>query len=111
MKFDVIPTENFKRAAKKLIQKFPSLKDELKELSAILAQEPETGVSLGLSVYKIRISIKSKGKGKRGGGRVITYIVSSKSEIYLLAIYDKSEFDTIDNKRLKTIIKSLLSGK
>ncbi|MEP7198158.1 MAG: hypothetical protein ABI851_16690 [Saprospiraceae bacterium] len=111
MKFNVIPTENFKRAAKRLILKFPSLKDELKELSVMLSVEPETGVSLGFNVYKIRLSIKSKGKGKRGGGRVITYIVSSKNEIYLLAIYDKSEFDTIDNKRLKTIIKGLLPGK
>ncbi len=107
MRFKVIPTDNFKRESKRLIQKFPSLKVELIELNEILSVEPETGIPLGFNAYKIRIAIKSKGKGKQGGGRVITYIVTKKNEIYLLAIFDKSELDTIDNKTLRSIIKSI----
>ncbi len=65
MNFSVIPSDKFKREAKRLIKKFPSLKQELAGLSAILEKEPETGTSLGNDTYKIRIAVKSKGKGKK----------------------------------------------
>lgn len=109
MSFSVIPSDKFKKEAKRLIKKFPSLKQELAELSAILQKAPETGTSLGNDTYKIRIAIKSKGKGKSGGARVITYVVTDNKEVYLLTIYDKSEFDSIDDKTLKNIIESLNS--
>jgi mRNA-degrading endonuclease RelE of RelBE toxin-antitoxin system len=53
---------------------------------------------------KIRVSIKSKGKGKSGGARIITYVITPQKEIYLLTIYDKAEFDSIDDKTLRRII-------
>jgi mRNA-degrading endonuclease RelE of RelBE toxin-antitoxin system len=53
------------------------------------------------------VAIKSKGKGKSGGSRVITYVVSENEEVYLLTIFDKSEFDTIDDKSIEQIIDSL----
>ena len=59
-------------------------------------------------IYKIRLAIKSKGKGKSGGARVITYVLTDNNEIYLLTIYDKSEFDSIDDKTIKSIIQSLI---
>ena len=89
------------------IKKFPSLKRELVELNAILENRPETGTSLGNDTYKVRIAIKSKGKGKSGGARIITYVLIDNREIYLLTIYDKSEFDNIGDKTLKSIIISL----
>jgi mRNA-degrading endonuclease RelE of RelBE toxin-antitoxin system len=107
MTFNVIPTDRFKKEAKRLIKKYPSLKDELSELNEILEKNPETGTTLGNNAYKIRIAIKSKGKGKSGGGRVISYLVTQNKEIYLLTIFDKSEFDSIDDKTLKKIIESL----
>ena len=107
MKFSVIPSDKFKREVKRLIKKFPSLKRELIELNALLENRPETGTSLGNDTYKVRIAIKSKGKGKSGGARIITYVLIDNREIYLLTIYDRSEFDNIDDKTLKSIIKSL----
>ena len=107
MNFSVIPSDRFKKEAKRLIKKFPSLKQELADLSNTLADEPETGTPLGNETYKIRLAIKSKGKGKSGGGRVISYVVTEDKEVYLLTIYDKSEFDSIDDKTLRTIISSL----
>ena len=74
MNFSVIPSDKFKKEAKRLIRKYPSLKQELFDLSVILQVSPETGTSLGDNIYKIRIAIKSKGKGKSGGARVITYV-------------------------------------
>lgn len=107
MNFSVIPSDRFKKEAKRLIKKFPSLKQELADLSNTLTNEPETGTPVGNDTYKIRLAIKSKGKGKSGGGRVITYVVTNDKEVYLLTIYDKSEFDSIDDKTLRTIISSL----
>jgi hypothetical protein len=69
-----------------------------------------TEVSLGNNTYKIRISIKSKGSGKSGGARVITYIVTENKEVYLLTIYDKGEFDTIDDSILRKIIRDIKAG-
>ena len=111
MNFSVIPSDRFKKEAKRLIKKFPSLKQELADLSNTLTNEPETGTPLGNDTYKIRLAIKSKGKGKSGGGRVITFVVTENKEVYLLTIYNKSEFDSVDDKTLRTIISSLTSEK
>jgi mRNA-degrading endonuclease RelE of RelBE toxin-antitoxin system len=107
MKFNVFVSDKFKTEAKRLLKKYPSLKEELVNLNTVLSTNPTNGVYLGNNVYKIRLSIKSKGKGKRGGARIITYVLKEKQEVHLLTIYDKSEFSNIDNKALKQIIKSL----
>ena len=65
------------------------------------------GTSLGNNTFKVRIAIKSKGKGKSGGARVITYLVTEEKEIYLLTIFDKSEFGSIEDKILREIIQDL----
>jgi hypothetical protein len=75
------------------------------ELNYVLENEPELGTPLGNNTFKI--AIKSKGKGKSGGARIITFLVTENREIYLLTIYDKSEFDNLDDKILKSIIESL----
>jgi mRNA-degrading endonuclease RelE of RelBE toxin-antitoxin system len=107
MSFSVIPSEKFKKEAKRLSKKYPSLKEELAELNDTLSSKPETGTPLGNDIYKIRVAIKSKGKGKSGGGRVITYILKDNKEVYLLTIYDKSDFENVDDKTLRNIILSL----
>ncbi len=107
MNFSIFPSEKFKKEAKRLIKKFPSLKKELSELAALLEIEPRSGTTLGNNTYKIRIAIKSKGTGKSGGARVITYVVSENAEVYLLTIYDKSELSNIDDKTLRLIVNSL----
>ncbi|MFI5344308.1 MAG: hypothetical protein ACHQUC_08825, partial [Chlamydiales bacterium] len=91
----------------RLTKKFPSLKKELTELAALLEFEPRSGTPLGKNTYKIRIAIKSKGTGRSGGARVITYVVTENAEVYLLTIYDKSELGNIDDKTLRLIINSL----
>lgn len=68
---------------------------------------PAQGQSLGQNAYKVRVAVKSKGKGKSGGLRVITYLITEEQEIYLLTIYDKSEMENIDNKTLKEMIKEI----
>ena len=107
MSYSVIPVEKFKKEAKRLIKKYASLKKELIELAELLKFNPTAGTSLGNNAYKIRIAIKSKGTGKSGGARVITYVVTENKEVYLLTIYDKGELDSIDDKTLRRIITSI----
>lgn len=57
------------------------------------------------------MAIASKGKGKSGGGRVITYVVTEDAEVYLLSIYDKSDYDTVDAKAMKRLAADLRTSK
>jgi hypothetical protein len=68
MCYSVIPIERFKKEAKRLVKKYPSLKNELSNLNLILSSNPSIGISPGNNHYKIRVPIKSKGKS--GGAKV-----------------------------------------
>ena len=107
MSFSVIPSDKFKKEAKRLTKKYPSLKTELADLAQALSANAEIGTALGDGMYKIRLAVKSKSKGKSGGARVVTYVLTAHGEVYLLTIYDKSEFDSVDDKALAQIIKTL----
>lgn len=74
MKVSIRVAENFKKEAKPLLKKYRSLKDELTALEQELVQNPALGTPLGAQIFKIRLAIKSKGRGKSGGARVITYL-------------------------------------
>lgn len=108
MPFELIPTPQFLKEAKALAKKYPSLKNDLNSLAEELQANPATGEPLGKDCYKIRLAISSKGKGKSGGGRVITCIKIAQETIFLLAIYDKSDMENIDDKILKERLKALL---
>ena len=69
--------------------------------------EPDQGMGLGNSCYKIRLAIKSKGRGKSGGARVITYVHVTEEDIYLLSIYDKSEKENLDNGELDELLSEI----
>jgi len=100
----------FIKKAKIYKKKFPSLVDDLYQLEEILIDNPQKGIDLGSGLYKIRLAVKSKGKGKSGGLRIITYLVSDTSSgtvINMLTLYDKSEESAIDKKELQNIIKAL----
>ena len=66
MNYNVELSLNFKKEAKKLVKKFPSLKQELADLFTMLERNPTIGTSLGNDIYKIRLAIASKNKGKSG---------------------------------------------
>jgi mRNA-degrading endonuclease RelE of RelBE toxin-antitoxin system len=107
MNYNVIPIPKFKKEAKRLKKKYPSLKNELQILNEVLQTNPTIGTSLGHDAYKIRIAIKSKATGKSGGARIITYHIFKNKEIYLLTIYDKAEFESVDDKTLIKIIDDI----
>jgi len=107
MSYSIIPTDNFNREVKQLAKKHLSLKDDLTQLRANLLKNPTLGKSLGNNVYKIRMAITSKGKGKSGGARVISYVYVQEEQIFLLSIYDKSEKENITDNEIKTFLNNL----
>ena len=108
MSFEIIATHRFRRDIKRLIKKYPSLRNEYAQLIGELANDPQNmGTALGNNCYKIRLSIASKGKGKSGGARVITHIVIEDTNVFLLTIYDKSEKENISDKELQELLDQL----
>lgn len=118
MNCKIIAIDNFRREAKWLIKKFPSLKSELETLQNDLLQNPRLGTLIHENIFKIRLAVKSKGKGKSGGLRVITYVVEveiqieeiendSEITIFLVSIYDKSEQANISEKELRDMIDEI----
>ncbi|MBL7777743.1 MAG: addiction module toxin RelE [Chitinophagales bacterium] len=107
MSYSVIATPDFVKELKPLAKKYPSLKNELYELSESLSTNPRQGESLGLDSYKIRLAIQSKGKGKSGGGRIITHVVVEETRVYIISIYDKSSQSSISKDEIKQRIKAI----
>ena len=89
------------------------MKTDYAQLLNDLRANPNLGTDLGRHLRKVRMSITSKGKGKSGGARVITYTVilaETDTEIKLLTIYDKSERENFSDKvLLELMIKNGLS--
>jgi mRNA-degrading endonuclease RelE of RelBE toxin-antitoxin system len=104
MNYNVLTIAPFDKQLKKLVKKYPSLRAEIAGLISQLQTEPNKGTALGNECYKIRLAIASKGKGKSGGARVITYLAITDSEVYLLSIYDKSQQSDIEDKELLRLV-------
>ena len=107
MSFNIIPTPPFEKDLKQLAKKYPSVKKDITDLATKLLKEPKLGTPLGNDCYKIRMAITSKGRGKSGGARVITFVQIVKTSIFLLAIFDKADFENISDKELKERLKRL----
>lgn len=107
MSFRIVLHGNFEREARPLLKRYRSLVSELGDLRDALKEDPHQGQPIGNDCYKIRIAIRSKGKGKSGGARVITCVVAVREEVYLLSIYDKSEQATLTDKRLKELLRQV----
>ena len=107
MSYSIIPTHRFEKELKRLAKKFPSLKSEFSKLITDIIDNPATGIYIGNNCYKIRLAIGSKGKGKSGGARVISYMYIETETVYLLTIYDKGEKSDLKPNELKEMIESL----
>ncbi len=54
------------------------------------------------------MAIKSKGKGKSGGARIITFNVEEKEDtinVTLLTIYDKSEIESVSDNFIAYLVR------
>jgi mRNA-degrading endonuclease RelE of RelBE toxin-antitoxin system len=107
MNFKVIAIDRFEKDIKRLVKKYPSLKKEYIVLVENLKINPYQGTAIGNQCFKIRIAIASKGKGKRGGTRVITYVKVNLTSVFLLTIYDKSEQGNLSDSDLKLLLSKI----
>jgi mRNA-degrading endonuclease RelE of RelBE toxin-antitoxin system len=105
MSFNVVVTDGFKKHAKDVAKKYPSLKSDLKKLINLLQENPVQGQPLGKDCYKIRMAITSKGRGKSGGSRVITCVKIVDYTVYLLTIYNKSVKESLTDKELDELLR------
>ena len=102
----------FEKYFKRYSKKYRSLSDDLHQLEKQLIENPTLGIYLGDGLYKIRLAVKSKSKGKSGGFRVITYFILDndiESDINLVIIYDKSDIEDIPKNELLKIVREILS--
>ncbi|CAA6604209.1 Toxin HigB-2 (modular protein) [Rhodospirillaceae bacterium LM-1] len=87
---------------------------ELDELRTLLTTRPEAGVVIPGTggIRKLRFGVEAKGKGKRGGARVIYYFHSPVMPLALLAIYAKNEkidLSANDKRELKMLVADFVA--
>ena len=107
MKYKITTSKSFDKELKRLGKRYASLADDYETLLHDLKQTPTLGTDLGRGLRKVRMRITSKGKGKSGGARVITFtVIASVDEatINLLYIYDKSERENILPKEIDALL-------
>ncbi|MEZ0542854.1 hypothetical protein [Fibrella arboris] len=92
--------------AKQLVKKYPSFKLDLEALITSLEENPQQGEPLGKDCFKVRLAISAKKKGKSGGARIITCVKIIDEEVFLVAVYDKSEFDTLTDKTIEQRLRN-----
>lgn len=80
---EVVEMPDFMRRAKALLSDA-----ERMELIDGLARDPQTGVSLGQGLYKVRVG--RMGEGKSGGFRTIHFFRQDAGPVILLTIFAKN---------------------
>lgn len=94
MSFEIITSDYFDTEAKALAKRYKSFKKDLIEFRKELEKAPLQGSEIAPNIRKIRMAIATKGRGKSGGARIITYnalVTEQEGKVYLLLIYDKAD--------------------
>lgn len=100
-------SEEFRIAFKRLKKRHKSLETDFEQLLASLLLDPMQGVELEGGVRKVRLAITSKGRGKSGGARVIIRVRIVADELQLLYIYDKADFNNINDAYLRDVMRRM----
>ncbi len=108
MSYRVIPLERFKRDVRQLSKKYRHIKDDLRELEALVAENPTAGHTipeLKGHFYKIRLRSTDLRKGKQAGYRVVYYLAQETETVFLVTMYVKGEKENIRPKEILAIMK------
>ena len=103
--FTVIETDDFGRAADKLLTEV-----EKGKLRAFVAEHPTQGVAIPGTGGIRKLRWAAKGRGKRGGARIIYFVQLERGLIYLLLAYSKSEQEDLtpnQRRELAAIVATL----
>jgi hypothetical protein len=85
--------------------------DEYRKLQKILIDKPEAGDKIKGTggLRKVRYGDKKRGKGTRGGIRVIYYYQVSEKQFLLFTLYNKDEMTDLSEKERK-VFKQVLAN-
>ena len=81
------------------MKKYPHAKDDLFRM--VNSFDPNNAISIGRSIYKIRIASSDMRKGKSGSFRSYLYLYMKKNLLLPLCIYPKSETENITENELQ----------
>lgn len=107
---DVSVSGDFARQAKRLAKKYPSFKNDYKKFLESIKDNPLQGDEITKNIRKIRMAIESKGKGKSGGARIITFNVLTdiqNGRVFFLLIYDKEDASTVKVNVVKQMVRDM----
>ena len=76
--------------------------DSYRELQSVLIREPESGALIPRSRGLRKIRWRAAGKGKRGGIRVIYYLVT-RNQIYMLYAYAKNRQEDLTQEQIQRL--------
>lgn len=108
MDYRIKTSKSFDKEIKRLGKRYASIADDYEHLLEELEGNPALGTDLGNGLRKVRMRITSKGRGKSGGARVITFTVVvavEEAEINLLYIYDKAERSTVSAGEIEELLR------
>ena len=103
-------SDDFAKEAKRLAKKYPSFKQDYKDFLDSIKENPLQGDEITKNIRKIRMAIKSKGKGKSGGARVITFNVLTgveNGQVVFLLLYDKEDASTVKVNVVKQLVQDM----
>ena len=101
-------TDTFAKAVKKLSKRFKNIERDCDIFLDEVSTTDDLGIHLGNGVYKVRIANSNKNSGKSSGYRLISYLKLLDNKLYLMYIYDKSDFDTVSEKEMNTLVKKTI---
>ena len=108
MKYKITTVPSFDKEIKRLGKRYASIANDYARLLRDLEANPRLGADLGGGLRKVRMAITSKGRGKSGGARVITFtivVAIGEAEINLITIYDKAERSSITQAEIAALLK------
>jgi len=100
--FSFVETTLFSR----LVQEYMT-DQEYSQLQGELIKNPEAGFVVRGSGGVRKLRWRAKGRGKRGGFRIVYFVRRPKDIIWMLTIYPKSEMDSIPGHVLKQICEEI----
>lgn len=86
------------------------LEDE--ELAAVqnqLLENPKAGAVIGGSGGLRKLRVRVKGRGKRGGARLIYYRLTERQQIYLLLLYTQNEAEDLTTEQ-KRVLRAIVEA-
>ena len=96
--YHVYISKHFKRQIKGLVKKYPNLKTDIR--ATLKEFKKEQCISLGAHTYKLRIGLKSAGRGKSAALRIIILLIEVDSIIAPLTLYAKSDRANIPRQEI-----------